>query len=220
MASRPWSRANELRRLVVLGVCVTVAWFAFAPSSVGAQSNDVFFELEACRADPDSEECICGRVRAFSMYPTLVHDPGPPEQVVPLDLDGDTFAPSFDSALGIWVDDPNEGNNTDLTLMPTDDYGQNCALSYFREDLRRLWYFAVALGGAFASVSFVWVGVAYMQSSSSGADLSRTRAMMMRVLVGLILLACAYVIWEFASGELMGLVDFWSLDPYEYYDFN
>ena len=109
---------------------------------------------------------------------------------------------------------------SDLFFSADDDYGQNCALSYFRENLRRLWYFAAALGGGLAAISLTWAGVAYMQNSSSGVDLSKNRAMIMRIVVGLVILACSYMIWEAASGMFLGHLDTWSLDPDTFYRFD
>ena len=45
----------------------------------------------------------------------------------------------------------------------------------------------------------------YMQDSASGANLSRSRTMMFRVVVGFIIVACAWVLWEIVGGILLGL---------------
>ena len=60
-------------------------------------------------------------------------------------------------------------------FMVDDRYNQRCAMSYFRENQRRLWVFAVWLGAGFTVISLIWGGVAYMQNAASGVELSRIR---------------------------------------------
>ena len=135
----------------------------------------------------------------------------PPDGVLPiLGLDG------------YWVAHPGHPDTLkDLhvpenTLNPL--YKQHCTLSYFREDLRRLWYFAAALGGGFAALSLAWAGVMYMQHSASGVDLTRSRMMIMRVLLGVLILAFAFVVWEGLGDMLLDTLDPWSQDRSVFYD--
>ena len=102
--------------------------------------------------------------------------------------------------------------------MSSDRYGQHCALSYVRENQRRLWYFAVALGSMFTVISMIWVGVTYMQNSASGVDLSRSRAMLMRVVIGIVILASAFLIWEGLNEVLFSRLDSWTLERGVFYD--
>ena len=212
---------------ILLGLVVVGSlWISVSPvGSVMAQSNEDFLADAECSANPNSEQCICARVRQFSLYPQFIDTGG---GVIGLyDSDNDGKVPFLDPDDGLWKDDPDEGvdvaNNvagsvaTELVALPSTEYGQNCSLAYFRENLRRLWFFAVALGGGLAALSLGWAGVAYMQASASGADLSRSRMMIMRVVVGVVILACAYLIWEGASNLFLGGYDSWSLDKDVFY---
>ena len=107
---------------------------------------------------------------------------------------------------------------SDLQFMVDDRYNQRCAMSYFRENQRRLWVFAVWLGAGFTVISLIWGGVAYMQNAASGVELSRIRGMLTRVLVGFVILACALLIWDGVSGALFYGVDSWTQDREVYYD--
>ena len=195
-----------------------VAVLAGAPAVSHGQSHDELLGDPACLDDPDSEACICARVQAFARYPSMgINSAG---KLIILDVDGDGEVPSLNLDTGLWEDHVNTvSGSTDLHTLPTTSYGQNCALSYLREDLRRLWRFAVALGGGLAALSLIWAGFAYMQASASGTDLSRNRAMIIRVLVGVIILACAALIWEMVSGTLLGHLDTWSFRRDVFYDF-
>ena len=157
-----------------------------------AQGSDFLLETEACREDPHSKDCICATVRKFGLFPKEFDSDGNAK-----DVSGDNLPPTLGSD-GIWVDnkDAAAGEDSDLQFMADDRYNQRCALSYFREDQRRLWYFAVALGASFTVISLIWVGVVHMQNTASGVDISKTRAMLVRVIIGLIILASAFLIWE------------------------
>ena len=223
-----------MKALVLAGVVLVAVVISMIPSDRAfAQGIDDFLAGDAsCNSNPNSEQCICARVRAFGNYPQLVKDPDNPGNVIPEDLDGDGVHPVFNVDRGVWQDGvhPVTGAHesdvdtrdppSDLFFSVDDDYGQNCALSYFRENLRRLWYFAAALGGGLAAISLTWAGVAYMQNSSSGVDLSKNRAMIMRVVIGLVIVACSYMIWEAASGMFLGHLDTWSLNPDTFYRFD
>ena len=211
--------------LVVLGSL----WISGSPvGSVMAQSNEDFLADAECADNPNSEQCICARVRQFSLYPQFIDTGG---GVIGLyDSDDDGEVPFLDPDDGLWKDGVGEAAGvsrsgldpvvTELVSLPSNEYGQNCSLAYFRENLRRLWFFAVALGGGLAALSLGWAGVAYMQASASGADLSRSRTMIMRVLIGIVILACAYLIWEGASNLFLGGYESWSLDKDAFYDLN
>ena len=214
---------------ILLGLVVVGSlWISVSPvGSVMAQSNEDFLADAECDDDPNSEQCICARVRQFALYPRFISSGG----VIALyDSDDDGEVPFLDPDDGVWKDSDGEATGvsrsgldpvvTELVSLPSDEYGQNCSLAYFRENLRRLWFFAVALGGGLAALSLGWAGVAYMQASASGADLSRSRTMIMRVLIGIVILACAYLIWEGASNLFLGGYETWSLDKNAFYDLN
>ena len=181
------------------------------PGGLSAQEAKLF-EDEACRQNPHTEQCVCARVRAFSMYP-LEYDGG-----AAADVDKDGHSPVYNQDGGYWESGDPDDPQDDLGLFVDERYGQHCSLSYFRENLRRTWYFLAALGASFAAISMTWAGVAYMQESSSGTDLSRVRGMIVRVLLGMIILSCAFLVWEGLSGFMLGHFESWTLERGVFYD--
>ena len=180
----------------------------FLPREVVAQSTDLLL-VEACRENPHAEECVCASVPHFGSYPKQYGLNG-----VALDTDFDGEVPVYNPQTGFW-----EGDHADLEFFNNDNYQEQCALSYFRENLRRLWYFAAFVGAGFVGISLTWGGVVWMQDSSSGVDLSRARGMIVRVLLGLIILTCAYLIWEGLSDFLLNFMDSWSMERTDLYQF-
>ena len=193
-----------------------------APVPASAQSTELLLEEAACRDNPHSEECVCGQVRKFGYFP-LELDTGTGDAK---DTDGDTFKP--DLVDGVWVDHADEGKDvaagtsgaleTELGFYKDDRYKMRCSMSYFRENQRRLWYFAVALGGAFTVVSLIWAGMSHMQNAASGMDIARTRGMLVHVLVGIVILASALLLWEGLNEFLFSGVDVWTLERGVFYD--
>ncbi len=202
---------------------------ALLPGGASAQGAvDAFLETPVCRDNPHSEECICAGVRQFGFFPKEFEPSG-----VPKDVDGDGFFPS-ETAEGLWVDHAQEADNynaiasptdadfpkiSDLIFMADDRYNARCALSYFREDLRRAWVFLVAVGALVAVMSLVWVGFTYMQNSASGVSISRSQLMLIRVLMGVVILACSALIWETLGTFLFSGFDFWTLERGTFYEF-
>ena len=108
-------------------------------------------------------------------------------------------------------------DRSDLAFMQDDRYAQRCALSYFRENQRRLWVFAVAVGVGLAVLSLIWTGLTFMQQSASGLDLSRARQHLARIIIGVVVLACAAIVWEGLNEVLFSGVDFWTFDRSVFY---
>ena len=149
-----------------------------------------------------------------------------------LDVDGDGDAPVFDRDTGVWSGeevtnpesieiDPDTGAVTsadgDLILVSNDHYNQQCSLSYFRENLRRLWRFGVALGAVLAAASVAWAGMVWMQESASGNDIARSRGMIIRVVIGVIVLSCSFLVWEGLADLLAGHLATWTGERATFY---
>ena len=212
----------RVRLLLFLFLLPSGLVFFQSPVSALAQSPDLLLQNEECRLNPHSEACICATVRKFGSFPKEFD----PENVLDSrgyptakDVSGDNLPPTLQPD-GVWVDNKNaaDGEDSDLEFIRDDRYKQRCALSYFREDQRRLWYFAVALGGSFTVISLIWVGVVHMQNTASGVDISRTRAMLVRVLIGLIILACAFLIWDGLNELLFKGLRSWTLEQGVFHD--
>ena len=199
------------------------ALFLASSGDARAQEFDLF-EDEACREDPSGEDCICAKVRQLGHYPINSEWDVDVGYVVGLDSDGDGVVPEFDPERGIWSGNPAtpasvdaDAPDGDLIFSRNDFYHQQCALSYFREDLRRMWRFGVALGAALAAASVAWAGVVWMQESASGNDIARSRGMIIRVVIGVIILSCSYLVWEGVSSMLSGHLETWSGERGSFY---
>ena len=218
-----------LRRSVLLLLSVVVgvaATLPLQPEGASAQGGGEFLLEGVCRERPHSEDCICKEVRRFGRFPREFNPGGTAK-----DADGDGYAPELTDE-GLWLEDAREGDNvdastseeqqnldrSDLVFMLDDRYSQRCALSYFRENQRRLWVFAVALGVGLAVLSLIWTGLTFMQHSASGMDLSKARMHLARVIVGVVLLACAAIVWEGLNEVLFSGVEFWTFDRSVFYE--
>ena len=209
--------------LGVLAVCVAGA--LAAPSGVEAQAGIDLFAEEICRENPHSEDCICVHVRRFGLVPIYEDGNDTPEpDPDPLVPEPDRL-PVFDSTGGIWLGVPQQFDEDgkwiagNLQFIQSDSYGEHCSLAYVREDMRRLWRFVASVSALMAAMSFAWAGVMYMQDSASGGDVSKSRGVVIRVVVGLILVGSAYIVWEGASGFTVQHLDNWTLDFGKLHDF-
>ena len=215
------------RAVPFLVALMGLALLLLTSSPASAQSTEVLLENPVCRENPHSEDCICAEVRKFGFFPKSfsLDDLG---VVKAKDMDGDGFAPQ-PTEDGLWVDEVRvepggavvsemDDGNSDLVFAVDDRYAQHCAMSYFRENQRRLWVFAVALGAAFSVLSLIWIGVTYMQYSASGVELSRARALLTRVIIGLVIMACALLIWEGLNEYLFSGVESWTQNRGVFYD--
>lgn len=167
---------------------------------------------EEVRGNPNSERCICAQVSVEVPIPQIDDQTG-----LPVDVNGDGVLPVRDG--WIWAEGK-EGLATgdgDLAWIENPYYEMDCAVSYLREDMRRAWQYAAVLAGTFLFASLAWAGVVYMQESAAGADLSRARTMMIRVVVGLIIVACAWVLWEMVGDLLLGHLQSWTGDRDVFY---
>ena len=207
-------------------------WVVIQQPAASAQGGtDTLLDNPVCREDPYSEDCICSEVRQLALFPEKMKSDG---SGIAMDTDGDTFFPTENDD-GTWSDgvgedsdylllapaarEGNEGLRSELVYVRTDEYGQQCALSYFRENTRRLWVFGVSVGAIFTVISMVIIGITYMQHSASGVDLSRSRLMLIRVFIGVVILACSVLVWEGVNTFLFSNVESWTFERGTFYDF-
>ena len=222
---------------------VLFSLFLLSPGSAGAQEFDLF-EDEACKEDPNSEDCICAKVWQLQLQPlsyTRDYTGDHPFGVLARSVDGVAGAPKFNTEKGVWegggpADDPDSivtdldsivrdppgvgvvtSADGDLILVSNDHYNQQCSLSYFRENLRRLWRFGVALGAVLAAASVAWAGMVWMQESASGNDIARSRGMIIRVVIGVIVLSCSFLVWEGLADLLAGHLATWTGERTTFY---
>ena len=94
-----------MKALVLAGVVLVAVVVSMIPSERAfAQGIDDFLAGDAsCNSNPNSEQCICARVRAFGNYPQLVKDPLT-GNLIPEDIDRDGVSPLFNVDRGVWQD--------------------------------------------------------------------------------------------------------------------
>ena len=196
--------------LVVAGVCCLALWSPSGP--VAAQGGEVLLTDEVCRSDPNSEDCICRGVKRISRVPAagVVFDPGLGPQV-------DTSSALWDPDVvphPVWDEDSRQwtGNEEHFEYIPTDHYKAFCSMEYFREDLRRLLYFLIALASGLVLISVAWAAVIHMMDSATGEQRSQARTIIVRTIVGLVLIAMLFVIYDQVSGLAVGTFDIWDTD--------
>lgn len=206
----------RLRFAVLTGLVLGILAAGLQPLPASAQGVDTLLDNPVCREDPYSEDCICAEVRQVAMFP-LVIDPSTRSAV---DSDSDTFAPTETD--GVWRDHPDEavaGLASELVYVQTDEYGQQCAMSYWRENQRRLWVFGVSVAAVFTVIGMVMVGITYMQHSASGMDLSRARLQLIRIFIGVVIVACSMLVWEGVNAFLFSNLESWTFERGVFYDF-
>lgn len=196
------------------------------PDGASAQREDLLTD-QACRNDPNSEACICRDVFVYRLVPANIdYSTFPPQagfrmdgnnRVDQVEIEGLGMVrrASGSSAPPVWNDELKrwDGDLVDMEVRPNTAFDSYCSLEYFRENLRRLVYVAMAVGGLLFALSVGWAGFVHMQETASGAAQSSARNIILRTFIGMILLASVFVVWEGVSGLFLGGVDIWDTDP-------
>ena len=229
------------RRLAVYWLAAGLAlagWWL--PGLARAQhTGEDLLRNAACRADPDSELCICRDQFVYRMVPANVdYSTFPPtarhrvdgdaNPVDKFDFSGETYAeplglgvvyrststginpppPEWNQDLQRW-----EGDLVDMTVMPNRKFDAYCSLSYLQENLRRLVFIVIAIGSVLFSVSLGWAGFVHMQETATGGNRAVARTVILRAMVGMILLAAIFVVWQGISAVFLEGMNIWDLDP-------
>ena len=141
---------------------------------------------------------------------------------------GDPTDWTDDRTIKPWVGPVPEGEKLvdysfDLVLRDTGLYDEQCSFAYLRENVGRGWRFSVALGALFLTASLSWIGFVYMQESaqlgSAGSGWAGSRALLTRVLLGILVLALAGVAWEMIADFTVPGIDSWTLRRDQFYLF-
>lgn len=93
----------------------------------------------------------------------------------------------------------------------------SCALRYLQRNLGALWKFAAVLAGSLATGSLVWAGFVLMQDSVNGEGIARARTIVVRVLVGVLIVAMGSFVMEALFLDLFGVPDFWFSNDGKYF---
>ena len=88
-------------------------------------------------------------------------------------------------------------------------YRRDCAFAFLEEDLRRIWIISGSIAAMLVTLTVAWAGVVHMQETASGQGLARTRAILLRAIMGAILVGSCYLIVEAINIELLGVMDHW-----------
>ena len=170
---------------------------------------------EECAQNPSSEACICDDVRAFVLYPaysTIL----PNGDVIPYYVKDPTKPVTYDNLeiapeMGRgprWIEKNDSTDvweaavDTDLIMVQDANYEATCSFDYYRENLRRLWVIALAVGGALIVGSGAWAGVMHMQDSVSGEGRATSRTVLVRTVIGLIMLGGVFLVWGAFAGSV------------------
>ena len=205
--------------LPVVGVLLASA----GPALAQGPDDSELLRNQACRVNPHSEECICREVHAYSMVPLFVDytsstgvpvafaydcaiKDGRRECTDPKDK---RAAPVFDPDSLTW----SGGATRDYVVVQNTKYKAYCSLAYFRENLRRLWVFALAFAGGLMAITVAWCGATYMQEAVSGENRAMARTVLIRSVLGVVVLAAVFLIWEGVSGLFLQGFDIWRTEP-------
>ena len=211
------------RALLLAGLAAFAAGIALLGPGGGVlaqgpvDSSDLMLR-EECAQNPSSEACICDDARGFVFYPaysTLLpsgeviayYDRRPLRaDLPPATYDDLAIAPESgsrwiarDSLTGVW---DAEDRERDLIFVQDVNYEATCSFDYYRENLRRLWVIALAVGGALIVGSGAWAGVMHMQDSVSGEGRATSRTVLVRTVIGLIILGGVFLVWEAFAGSV------------------
>ena len=198
------------RKVLAVGVLVVLCSTFLSSGTAHAQRADIFSGEggEACRNDPHSEECICREVVRYAWVPNDWEEVAGVPSYPPV-----AIGAYWDDEIKSWVPQTEGDPDKKLDMEANSKYKAHCSLAYFRENLTRLWYFLLALGGTLAGVSIAWAGFVHMQESVSGETRSMSRTMIIRTVLGVILLACVFFAWQGVSDLFLGEFEIWSDRP-------
>lgn len=188
-------RRVSLALLALTGL-VGLLWLSSAGGAYAQTSDRVNPVLEGpCRDDPNGEACVCRHLREFDT--AGLSD----QQDILREHRMDVFREL----------EPDE-------FVKTRKYRYLCSMSYLRENIRRGWSFVVLLAAGLASVSMVWCGFVYAQETSSGEQRATARLLLIRVIIGVLLVAMAYLAWDVVNGFFFAGSEGWNLDGDVFYD--
>ena len=198
----------SLARRGIFLLCLVVAGFSLLPADALAQGGgEELLSNEACRADPNDEDCICRNVRIYERSPEgeiLVS----PNGII------SAVGSSSDELLRYHADSRTwSGGTDDDYRYETDKYKALCSLAYFQENSKRLIYVVIAMGAGLTAISIAWGGFVHMQEAASGESRSTSRTIILRCVMGMLLLAVVFLSWEAYSGVFLGDLEIWDSAP-------
>lgn len=194
-------------RLAALALVAGAAACWLVPGPLVAQDGG-FYDYDdavACRDPefgPNHEECVCFVLR---LQDADYHDAQLAQGLAapfryPSNLryenDGDSPLALADPL------DPSAGLNP---FVRDKEFKAQCSLTYMREDIRRSWWFAVAVATGLLAMSFVWGGFVYMQESAAALERASSRAILFRVMAGFAIVVMAYFLYAGFSNLFIDL---------------
>lgn len=180
------------KRGLLAGAVMAVAVLSLAGAPQTAAQEDLrYAEVSACvdpERGPDHEECVCEVLRSQDVDYLLAyraqHGSDPGSYPSGLRYDGDAVSGDFER---------------------DKEFKSQCAMTYFREDLRRGWKFAVFVGFGLFTMSLAWGGYVYMQESAAAEQRAQSRGIIFRVMGGLAIVVMAFFLWSMFSELFLDL---------------
>lgn len=183
---------SRVGRLLAAGLAAVVLAAAL-PGGASAQEDLLYNEEPACtdqERGPNHEDCICSVLRGqdSDYYNAYKWETGGAPGQLPSGL---RYKGGGDPALDDFVRDK--------------EFKSQCAMTYFREDLRRGWKFAVFVAFGLFTMSFVWGGYVYMQEAAAAEQRATSRGIIFRVMTGLAVVVMAFFMWSIFSDMFLDL---------------
>ena len=173
-----------------------IAWWV--PEPARAQESDIYNHPEAfpCvdpEMGPSHENCVCFvlRVQDSDYYRGQRAEGRTPPFRYPSNL-------RYEDEDADPIDWENE-------FVRDKEFKAQCSLTYMREDMRRAWWFAVAVATALLTMSMVWGGFVYMQESAAATDRATSRSIIFRVMAGFAIVVMAYFLYAGFSDLFVNL---------------
>lgn len=178
-----------------------------APDGASAQREDLLTD-QVCRNNPNSEACICRDVFVYRLVPANIdYSTFPPQAGFRMDGNnrvdlveiegigmarqdlGSPAAPVWNDELKRW-----DGDMVDMEVRPNTAFDSYCSLEYFRENLRRLVYVTMAVGGVAVCVKRRLGGLRPYAGDGERGGAVVGRNIILRTFIGMILLASGFVV--------------------------
>ena len=194
-------------RLAVVAVASGVLLLWMAPGAVLAQDGGFYDDerASACRdpeRGPDHEECVCFvlRLQDADFHASQLAEGNSTPFRYPSNLRYEN-----EDASPLDPVDPRFPFGELNPFVRDKEFKAQCSLTYMREDIRRAWWFAVAVATGLLTMSFVWGGFVYMQEAAAASERASSRAILFRVMAGFAIVVMAYFLYAGFSNLFIDL---------------
>ena len=194
-------------RVLAVGLLAGGIVLLMAPAVALAQDGGFYdyAEATACRdpeLGPNHEDCVCFvlRLQDDDYHRGEQAQGNAPPYRYPSNLRYEN-----QSARPLDLADPGDPSKGLNPFVRDKEFKAQCSLTYMREDIRRAWWFAVAVASGLLTMSFVWGGYVYMQESAAAVERASSRAILFRVMAGFAIVVMAYFLYAGFSNLFVDL---------------